>query len=160
MSKKLKVTIIIVYVIALVIDIALMMMIRFNSSESSKQTTVIINGETKKTLNVELKDLYPGGQKEYEIVLQTAREDYQTTLRFRSKSDSEIKEYIEVKVIAGESTIEKNLSELLESEEDILIGQSQERIKLIYGMKEEAGNETQGKDITFYVDVITGKVRD
>lgn len=160
MSKKLKVTIIIVYVIALVIDIALMMMIRFNSSESSKQTTVIINGETKKTLNVELKDLYPGSQKEYEIVLQTAREDYQTTLRFRSKSDSEIKEYIEVKVIAGESTIEKNLSELLESEEDILIGQSQERIKLIYGMKEEAGNETQGKDITFYVDVITGKVRD
>ena len=160
MSKKLKVTIIIVYVIALVIDIALMMMIRFNSSESSKQTTVIVNGETKKTFNVELEDLYPGSQKEYEIVLQTAREDYQTTLRFRSKSDSEIKEYIEVKVIAGENTIEKNLSELLESEEDILIEQSQEKIKLIYGMKEEAGNETQGKDISFYVDVITGKVRD
>lgn len=156
MSKGLKITIIVVSMIVSVAGIIFMIMSKAGTSKLSEQTTIVIKGETKKTVKAELEGMYPGSNDEYEIILEGEGDSYQTTIRFRGNEDSELKEYIDVKVIAGEEEIDKSLSELIKEGENISLGENRESVKLIFTMREDAGNETQGKDISFYIDVMVG----
>lgn len=156
MSKGLKITIIIVCTIVSVVGIMFMVMSNAGTSKLSEQTTIVIKGETKKTVKAELEGLYPGSVSEYEIVLEGEGGEYQTSIKFRGNKDSELKEYIDVQIMAGEETVESSLKELLEAEESISLGQNTDRVKLVFTMRENAGNETQGKDISFYIDVMAG----
>ena len=156
MSKGLKITIIVVSMIVSVAGIIFMIMSKVGTSKLSEQTTIVIKGETKKTVKAELEGLYPGSSEEYEIILEGEGEEYQTSIRFRGKEDSELKEYIDVKITSGEESIERALGSLIEDEENISLGENRESVKLIFTMREDAGNETQGKDISFYIDVMVG----
>lgn len=117
-------------------------------------TTITIRGETTKTLSAEITDLRPGSSNEYKITLNGDHpEEFYITLSFREKSNGNLKDYIGVKIETDNVTVEKTLKELLDGKEKISLGRNSTDIKVTYTMSLEAGNDTQGADIAFYIDL-------
>lgn len=131
-----------------------------NGNKLLEHTTITINGETTKTLSAEIKDLWPGCENEYEITLEGDHpEEFYITLSFHGGTDGKLKDYIGVKISTENVTFEKPLKELLDSEEKIPLGQNSTKIKIIYTMSLEAGNDTQGADIGFDIDLTARRVK-
>ena len=150
MSKKIKYVLVLACVAAAFVGATIFFLLQ-SENEAIDRTTISINGETTKTLAADIKGLYPGGKSEYEIALDGGS-DFEITLSFRDKSDGGLKEYIDVKITVGDKTIEKPLAELLDGGE-ISLGRNVGTIGIVYLMDEHAGNETQGADICFFIDI-------
>ncbi len=158
MSKKVKIISTLACVAMAFIGILLFFVLS-NDDKLLEHTTINLKGETTKTLSVEIKDLYPTSVSEYEITLNGDHpEEFYITLSFREKSDSKLKEYIDVKIETGNVAIEKSLKDLLDGKEKLSLGKNFTNIKITYTMSESAGNETQGADINFYIDLTTKRV--
>ncbi len=153
MSKKVKILLPLACV-AMAFICVITFLVLSGGNKLLEHTTITIKGETTKTLSAEIKDLYPGSINEYEITLNGDHpEEFYITLSFREKSDGKLKEYIGVKIETDNVTIEKSLEELLDGEENLSLGQNSTNIKITYTMSESAGNETQGANIDFYIDL-------
>ena len=158
MSKKVKIILTLTCVAMAFIGILLFFVLS-NGNKLLEHTTITLKGETTETLSVEIKDLYPGSKSEYEITLNGDHpEEFYITLSFREKSDGKLKEYIGVKIETDNVTIEKSLKDLLDGKENLSLGKNSTNIKITYTMSESAGNETQGADIKFYIDLIAEQV--
>ncbi len=158
MSKKVK----IILTLACVAMAFIGVIIFFILSDGNKlitHTTITLRGEMTKTLAVEMNDLHPGSVNEYEITLKGDHpEEFYITLSFGEKSDGKLKDYIDVKIETETTTVEKSLKELLDGEEKLSLGQNATNIKITYTMAIGAGNETQGADIDFYIDLTAKRV--
>ncbi len=158
MSKKVKIILTLACVAMAFIGVIVLLVLS-NGNKLLEHTTITIKGETTKTLSAEIKDLYPGSVSEYEIVLEGDHpEEFYITLSFREKSNGKLKDYIGVKIETDNVTIEKSLKDLLDGKEKLSLGQNSTNIKITYTMSESAGNETQGADINFYIDLTTKRV--
>lgn len=126
-----------------------------NAQSDLKENTVIkVNGETDKTLKAELSGFYPGCEKEYIIVLKgSLASESCVTLEFRNgENNGGLENYINVKITAGEITVEKPLKDLFDGNK-IDFGSKVSEIKITYAMPENTGNEAQGTTAFFYIDV-------
>lgn len=125
-----------------------------NDGDLKEKIVIELSGETTKTLKTELSGFYPGSEKEYCILMQgVSASSYLITLVF--KNDEEVgglENYIAVKIIAGEKTVEKPLTELLEGS-PIELGAHSNELKIVYAMPENVGNEAQGTQATFYIEL-------
>ncbi len=161
MSKKIEIIMIFACVLMIVAGVAMYLTLDGKTDTQLDQTTIIIEEETTKTLTAELKDLYPGSTKEYEIKLdRDSDEDYNITILFREKTDGALKDYIDVKITAGDTMVEKPLKDLLTSDEAISLDGKATTIKITYTMDENAGNDTQNTDIGFYIDLTVKKIEE
>lgn len=151
MSKKVQFILIIVTVIMSFTGIAIVWSSR-SDAKLSENTTIVVDGGTHRILKAEIGNLYPGKTAEYVINLagDTARE-YDITLNFHGDDDGALKDYVLVEIITENAVIEKSLGELLKGD-TVSLGDNTSVITLCYTMSESAGNETQGSDITFYID--------
>ncbi len=153
MSRKVKIILTLACVAMAFIGVIVFLVLS-DGNKLLEHTTITLRGETTKTLAVEITDLHPCGASEYEITLSGDRpEEFYITLAFGGKSDGKLKEYIDVKIETDNVTIEKSLKELLDGKEELSLGQNSTNIKITYAMSESAGNETQGADIEFYIDL-------
>lgn len=158
MSKKVKIILTLACVAMAFIGVIVFLVLS-NGNKLLEHTTITIKGETTKRLTAEIDDLYPGSVSEYEIVLDGDHsEEFYITLSFREKSNGKLKEYIGVKIETDNVTIEKSLKELLDEKAKLSLGQNSTNIKITYTMAIDAGNETQGADIDFYIDLTAKRV--
>lgn len=158
MSKKLKIILTLACVAMTFIGVLLFFGLS-NGDNLLEHTTITLKGETTKTLSAEIKDLYPGSVSEYEIILDGDHsEEFYITLSFREISNGKLKDYIGVKIKTDNVTIEKPLKELLDEKANLSLGQNSTNIKITYTMAIDAGNETQGADIKFYIDLTAKRV--
>lgn len=120
-----------------------------------EHTEISLRGETNTTLSAELSGFYPGSEQEYEIALTgEGAGDYYVSLNFRADARSGgLEEYLNVRILAGDFTTEKNLKELLDGEA-LDLGRGAEEIRLVYAMPANTGNEAQGTVTEFLIDVI------
>ncbi len=154
MSKKVKIILTLACVTMAFIGVIVFLVMSNSNNQLLEHTTITLKGETTETLTAEITDLYPGSVKQYEITLKGDHpEEFYISLTFREKADSALKGYIGVKIITDNCTVEKSLKELLDGGEKIVLGNNTTKIKIIYTMSIDAGNDTQGKDISFYVDL-------
>lgn len=118
-----------------------------------ENTTIVIDGETNKTLKADIGNLYPGKSSEYVISLSgdTAKE-YAITLKFYNDNGGALKNYVSVEIRTENVTINKTLSELLDGE-TVSLGDCVNDITICYTMSADAGNESQGSDIVFFIDL-------
>lgn len=115
-----------------------------SDGDLKEKTVIELSGETTKTLKAELSGFFPGCKKEYGISLQgISASSYLITLSFKNDEKSGgLEDYIAVKIIAGEKTVEKPLTELLGGE-PIELGTHSNELKIIYAMPENVGNEAR-----------------
>ena len=122
------------------------------------KTTVTFNGETTKTLKAEIAGFYPGKSADYTIeISDKGAADYNVSLVFRKNGDVEpekntLGNYLNVTIVAGDVTIEKNLNELFGGEK-INLGRNSQKITITYAMPLEIGNEAQGAETRFFIDL-------
>ncbi len=153
MSKKVKI-ILTLACVAMALTGAIVFFVLYNGNKLLDHTTITLKGDTTKTLSAEIKDLYPTSVSEYEIVLDGDHpEEFYITLSFRGEANGKLKEYIGVKIETDNVKIEKSLEDLLDGKEKLSLGQNSTNIKITYTMSIDAGNETQGADIDFYIDL-------
>ena len=152
MSKKIQLILLIITVVMSFTGIAIWGSIR-SGNNLNESTTIIIDGETNKTLKADIGNLYPGKSSEYVINLSgdTANE-YAITLKFHNDNGGVLKDYVSVEIKTENVTISKTLSQLLDGEL-ISLGDNVTAITLCYTMSADAGNETQGSDIVFFIDL-------
>lgn len=122
-------------------------------NKPENEITLTIEGETITTLEARLAGIYPGGEKEYQVNL-TGDEaaEYYIVMNFRDDDGGELKKYLEVTVKAGEEERQGTLEEIL-SGEKITLGKGIKEITITYRMPESVGNESQGTEVSFYIDV-------
>ncbi len=126
----------------------------YNGREYVGDTTITINEETTKTLKAEIAGLYPGGKSEYTITLDGDNiEEFYVDLSMRRNESSVLEKYITVTICYGNTTFEKTLSEMFALAEPVSLGKAVPEIKIVYTMSEDAGNDTQGAEMTFYIDL-------
>ena len=152
MSKKL---LFILSIVTVIISFTGISIVWSNRSDAklSDNTTVVVDGNTHRTLKAEIGNLYPGKTAEYVINLagDNARE-YDVTLNFQGDDDGVLKDYVTVAIITENTIIEKPLGELLKGD-TVALGGNTSVITLSYTMSESASNETQESDISFYIDL-------
>ena len=153
MSKKIKIILTLACVAAAFIGVLLYFLLS-GEDRLERYTTVKINGETVKTFSSDVGGIYPGQMTEYEIALVGAEaENLFVTLDFRCKEDGELKQFVKVRITAGETTIEKTLAELLSDDEIVSLGKNVRQINIVYSMDLDVGNEAQGTNVAFYIDL-------
>ncbi len=154
MSKKIKIILTLACVAAAFIGVLLYFLLS-GEDKLERYTTVKINGETVKTFSSDVGGIYPGQKAEYEITLVGAEADNLfVTLDFRCKEDGELKQFVKVKITAGETSIEKTLAELLSDDEIVSLGKNVRQITIVYSMDLDVGNEAQGTNVAFYIDLV------
>ena len=127
-------------------------------SDLKEDITIVINGETSKTLKAEIGNLYPGKSSEYVISLSgKAAQEYDITLKFHNDNGGVLKDYVSVEIKTENVTVNKTLRELLNGE-SVSLGNNISKITICYTMSENAGNETQGGDIVFFIDLHAEKI--
>lgn len=153
MSKKVKIILTLTCVAAAFIGVLLYFLLS-GEDKLERYTTVTINGETVKTFSSDVGGIYPGQTTEYEITLVGAdAENLFVTLDFRCKEDGELKQFVKVRITSGEVSIEKTLAELLSDGEVVSLGKNVKKIDIVYSMDLFVGNEAQGTDVAFYIDL-------
>lgn len=156
MIRKIKYILIVVCVAMSFTGIGLYFSLRTDTLKSD--TTITLKDNAVKTLKAEIGGIYPGATQEYTINIggKTSGDLY-LTLSFRRDKDTaeKIEEYISVEITAGDERIEKTLSEFFAEENGTLLGKGVKTIKIAYTMLESAGNELQGAETTFYIDLKT-----
>lgn len=152
MSKKIQYILIIVTVVMAFVGLAIWWFV-WSSSDLNANTTIVIDGETKKTLRADIGNLYPGKSSEYVINLSgDMADEYVVTLQFYNDNGGALKDYVSVEIRTENVTIIKTLSELLNGEL-VSLGTNAATITICYTMSADAGNETQGSDIVFFIDL-------
>ena len=68
-----------------------------------------------------------------------------------------MKDYVSVEIKTENVTVNKTLRELLNGE-SVSLGNNISKITICYTMSENAGNETQGGDIVFFIDLHAEKI--
>lgn len=127
-------------------------------SDLKEDITIVINGKTSKTLKAEIGNLYPGKSSEYVISLSgKAAQEYDITLKFHNDNGGVLKDYVSVEIKTENVTVNKTLRELLNGE-SVSLGNNISKITICYTMSENAGNETQGGDIVFFIDLHAEKI--
>ncbi len=126
-----------------------------------ERTTVTVDGETTHILEASLCDLSPGNSREYYIDLDGDNADaYYVTLVFRDDDGGALKNYVDVEIVTDGTTQKKSLKSLLEGNEYFSLGKKASTIKIIYSMSNEVGNESQGTEVSFYIDLTTKRIKD
>lgn len=121
-------------------------------------TTITFNGETTKTLKAEIGGFYPGKSVDYTIeISDKGAADFNVSLVFRKNDkvkpeENTLGKYVNVRIAAGEETFEGNLEELF-GEETIKLGRNSQKITITYTMPLEIGNEAQGAEARFFIDI-------
>lgn len=151
-SNKLKYLLIIISIILVFTGVTILEAIK--SNDNLEENTVIeINGETGKTLKANIKGFYPGKTFDYAISLVgDGVEEYLITLKFSGDNGGALKNYLDVKIVTDNGSIEKPLNELLEGEL-ITLGRGVSQITISYTMPIDTGNESQGTSVVFYVEL-------
>lgn len=153
LSKKVKWILTLSCVVMALIGILLYFLLS-SEDKLERYTTVRINGETVKTFSSDVGGIYPGEKTEYEITLVGAdAENLFVTLDFRCREDGELKKFVKVKITSGETSIEKTLAELLTDGEVVSLGKNTTQINIVYSMDAAVGNEAQGTNVAFYIDL-------
>ncbi len=116
---------------------------------------VTLNGNTAKELSVDFKDLKPGSDGQYVINLNAKNaRDYSVVLKFRG--DGQIKDFIDVEVTTDAEGFEckkSKLADLLGGEE-MDLGKGATKITVRYSMPVDVGNEAQGAEATFFIELV------
>ncbi len=151
-GSKLKYILIIISIILTLTGVVLLATMKDNN-ELKENTVIEIDGATTKTLKAEINGLYPGKTEEYVISFAGDNiKDYLITLDFNGDDDGVLKNYIEVEIKTNDSSINETLNDLLEGDL-ISLGTGVTEIIISYTMPIEAGNETQGESIVFYIEL-------
>lgn len=115
---------------------------------------ITLDGNTTENLKVDFTDICPGTEKQYVIRLKAENaKDYSIVLKF--VGDGKIKDYIDVEITTdGENLAEgsKKLAELLGG--DISLGKGATEITIKYSMPLQTGNEAQGAEASFDIELI------
>ncbi len=121
-------------------------------------TTITFGGETTKTLKAEISGFYPGKSADYTIeITDKGAADYDVSLVFRKNEKvkpekNTLGKYVNVRIVAGEKTFEGNLEELFGGE-TVNLGRDSQKIIITYTMPLEIGNEAQGAEARFFIDI-------
>lgn len=134
--------------------------IKDTSGNVDSDAVIEIDGETFRSLSVELTGFYPGSEQKYTIELTSESSDaYEVTLSFRDDDENAtLKNYLNVTISAQDVKIEKSLNELLGGGE-VSLGTNVSEITIAYSMPEDTGNEAQGATADFYIDFLAKSVR-
>lgn len=120
----------------------------------SSKTTLKIDSAATKTLTAEISGVSPGDSREYEINLAGDEASaYVVKLDFRKRGDGTLGKYLYVTVSTESVTVEKSLEELFDDGQ-VELGKNAEKITIRYSMPLDVGNEAQGANVFFYLDVI------
>lgn len=164
MRKKVGYILTIAVVAMTVIGVLLWFNIKGDGNLKDK-TTVTFGGETTKTLKAEIAGFYPGKSADYTIEISDKNAaDYNVSLVFRKNEDVEpekntLGNYLTVRIVAGDVTFEKNLNELFGGE-TINLGRNSQKITITYTMPLEIGNEAQGAEARFFIDLTVSEEGD
>ena len=124
-----------------------------NNSDLKNQTDINLNGETVKTLEMNIDGFYPGKTVDYNITLNgDATNDYIVSLKFYNDNGGALKKYLNVKITTNNETLIKPLEDFLQSN-SICLGNSVTKINISYTMPIETGDEAQGASVTFFVEL-------
>lgn len=99
--------------------------------------------------------LVPGGECEYEIELKKDNADtYDLTMDFIEAEESPLKNFVRVKILAGDSVLHDDLLANVFDGEGIVLpvdfnGDKNTRLKIVYYMPIEVGNEAKNAEALF-----------
>lgn len=117
----------------------------------STESSITINGATKKTLNVSIEDIYPGDEKTYTVnVLGREAYAYSLSLDFTEKGGS-LSKWLTLYLKAGDYEGEMSLKDAFSLDAPISLGKNVTKITMTYKMGEETGDAAQGQSVDFDV---------
>lgn len=154
MNKKNIVTyiLIIISVVLALTGVAVFEVMQKNNTLKNN-TEIVIDGNTSKTLKVEMEGFYPGKTMDYVISLKDkTAQDCSISLNFFDDNGGDLKNYLTVKIVTNKGSIEKSLQDLLDGSE-ISLGKKINKITISYTMPIETGNESQGTSVLFYIEL-------
>ena len=113
--------------------------------------------ETVKQFKVSELNLVPGYSTEYVYtLLSNSGSDYNIQIEFINQQLGDLENYIIVEIIAGDQTITKTLDLLLI--EGLYLSKARtDKLVIIYKMSLDVGNEAQGKEVLFDIEVSVSK---
>ncbi len=128
-----------------------------------KDVTIVLDGETLKSLDVSLTGFYPGMSKEYVIALKCEAEgEYEVSLSFEKKGTGELQNYIQTEIeVDGERVAMSELKSFFDGETAVfdcnLTKSKSVKLVIRYTMPQEVGNEAQGATSDFDLVVSASK---
>lgn len=122
-------------------------------------TTIEINDEITKNLNVDLKDIAPGTKTKYLINIEGLElSSFNVSLSFYEKNNpGTLSEYLTLSLTANDFNVTKSLKEILNNKDIYELGNDVKQISLVYLMDESVGNEAQDTYANFYIDLKASK---
>ncbi len=122
-------------------------------------TTIEINDEITKNLNVDLKDIAPGTKTKYLINIEGLElSSFNVSLSFYEKNNpGTLSEYLTLSLTANDFNVTKSLKEILINKDTYELGNDVRQISLVYLMDESVGNEAQDTYANFYIDLKASK---
>ncbi len=123
------------------------------TTDLNEHITVTVYENTYTSLYVDLKDINPGSETNYVINVEgDDLSNFDFTLNFSENNNSgRLDEYLSVEIKANDFCVEKNLHEILYSEEEFKLGKNVKLISLTYKMDESIGNEAQDAFANFLI---------
>lgn len=159
MGRKVKYILAIVCAITAAVGAAIFAVLMKKKLENgvtvSGGANVTLTAESTKSIEANIGGLYPGERREYVIDVKLDQaENSEIVIAFRDKdTNGKLKNYIGVTVTSGDTSVEKSLKELLEGSEELRFDGSTTQIVIVYTMRQDAGNESQGATADFYIDI-------
>ncbi len=139
--------------IILIVIIILLLFILLNRKPKLEENTIItIDGEVVETYEVEITNFYPGYEKEYKILFLGEIDKYNISVFFTNPNEGRLKEYLNI-IIETKNTYLKNTMNYYLNSEEIYLGKGINEIIIKYEMPEDVGNEAQGTDVKFYLNI-------
>lgn len=125
-------------------------------------TTIEINDEITKNLNVDLKDIAPGTKTKYLINIEGLElSSFNVSLSFYEKNNpGTLSEYLTLSLTANDFNVTKSLKEILNNKDTYELGNDVKQISLVYLMDESVGNEAQDTYANFYIDLKASKTEE
>ena len=129
------------------------------SEKLDNVTTIEINDEITKNLNVDLKDIAPGTETKYLINIEGLElSSFNVSLSFYEKNNpGTLSEYLTLSLTANDFNVTKSLKEILTNKDTYELGNDVKQISLVYLMDESVGNEAQDTYANFYIDLKASK---
>ena len=159
MSRKVKYILAIVCAVTAAVGAAIFAVLIKKKLENgvtiSGGANVTLTAESTKSIEANICGLYPGERREYVIDVKLDQaENSEIVIAFRDKdTNGKLKNYIGVTVTSGDASVDKSLKELLEGGEELRFNGSTTQIVIVYTMRQDAGNESQGATADFYIDI-------
>lgn len=115
-----------------------------------ENTEIIIDGDVKKTFDVDFSDFYPGKSLEYKITLTTElNSDYKVYLEFLKDEDSnKLDEYLNLELNYSNEINTYKLNELFINKR-LTLKENTNEIKMTYTMPINTPNEAQKTSVSF-----------